>query len=82
MSDEILSIGIVIIMALFAYIIWQFWNERRKARDFLNDSVTAFKVGIIRQKAKELKIDLVYPAKRDEFIDKIMIEVENELKDI
>ena len=82
MSDEILSIGIVIIMALFAYIIWQFWNERRKARDFLNDSVTAFKVGIIRQKAKELKIDLVYPAQRDEFIDKIMIEVENELKDI
>lgn len=82
MSDEILSIAVVAIMLLFAYIIWQFWNERRKARDFLNDSITAFKVGIIRQKAKELNIDLVYPDQRDEFIDKIMNEIDHDLKDI
>lgn len=79
MFEAIVGIGIAAFLLVFAYVVYSAWSERRKSRDFYLDTVVAYKVGLIIQKADEKKIELVYPDQKDDFIDSIEGRVEADL---
>ena len=82
MTDIILGFGLAIILIVIAYILVSAWSERRKSRDFYLDTIIAYKVGLIVQKAEENKIEMIYPDQKDEFIDSIEKRVESDLNSV
>ena len=80
MSETLLiGIGVVILMAVLGLIGYKSWEDRRKSNGFLDDTIIAYKVGVIQKKAKDNDVELIYPEKKDEFIDKIERELERDL---
>lgn len=71
MFEALVGLGIAAVMLVFAYVVYTTWSERRKSRDFYLDTVIAYQVGLIIQKADEKKIKLIYPDQKDKFIDSI-----------
>lgn len=78
-GELILGLCVGIFVFVCAVITYNSWNDRRKSSDFLLDTVIAFKVGLIEQKAKEKGIKLIYPQQKDGFIDEIEKEVADSL---
>lgn len=76
----ILELTIFVIVVIVMYIIMHTYKSRKKSVDFYRDTVIAYKVGLIHKKAKENKVDLIYPQPYDEFVDSIDEQVKSDLE--
>ena len=81
-AEAILVLCIAIFVLVFVIIAYRSWEDRRKSNDFYQDSVIAYKVGLIEKKAKDNNIKLVYPEQKDEFIDRLDKELAGDLNRI
>ena len=78
-GEAVLGLCIAILILAFVIIAYRSWEDRRKSNDFYQDSVIAYKVGLIEKKAKDNNIKLVYPQQKDEFIDKLESDLKTDL---
>ena len=81
-GEVILALCIAILILAVVIIAYRSWEDRRKSNDFYQDSVIAYKVGLIEKKAKDNNIKLVYPEQKDEFIDRLDKELAGDLNRI
>lgn len=75
-----LDIGIMILLIFCSIILYKSWNARTKASDFYNNHVVAYKVGLIRKRSLENKVDLVFPPNTEGLIDEMTKEVDSDLE--
>ena len=75
-----LDIGIMVLLIFCSIILYKSWNARTKASDFYNNHVIAYKVGLIKKRAVENKVDLVFPPNTDNLIDEIVKKVDSDLE--
>lgn len=63
MSEAIIGLALLLMVGYFIYLTATLINRRAYAVDFYRDTVAAYKVAYIKDKAEKAGFELIYPTK-------------------
>lgn len=80
-GETFLALSLAALMIVCVWILYAMFNDKRKAYNFYVEHVYAYKVGMIKKRAKETGVDLVFRTSEDKFLAQIEEGVEKRIED-
>lgn len=74
-----IELALAAMVAIFVWIFYTLVNDKRNAVKHYWSHIYAYKVGLIKKRAKESEVELCFPTAEDEFITKIEGRVEEHI---